>query len=339
MLRNLLVVLIVVTAGLGAVPATVRADGCAAAPEVDPADEGATVQRLRRMYVDGRYAALDAVLDCLAGSSARFRSGRTGAGVAFQVLRQQLPGPPVEQVEFERVRRWLDERPTSVFAEFAALRLMYVEAWQLRGMKPDALTPDEARAVFQQRLEQAEGALRHAAPALGATPIWHSLMFAIALDARRPGTDPAAIFAQAVRRWPRHYDFYEAALSRMVPRWGGSWSVVDSAIRRWTARLAASEGESLYARLYASVFAGEGEDPHASRIDWRRLRRGFDDLVRRYPDPLHVNAAASFACLHRDAAWYRAALARVDPSDVRRDAWVGGTSPEACAPLLAATRP
>jgi hypothetical protein len=307
---------------------------CRPDPAIDTADEDATVHRLRQMFVDGEHERLDGALDCLVHARALFRSGRSGAGIVYQFLRQQFPGPPLDQSEFERVRRWLDRRPESRFAEFAALRLMYVEAWQVRGMKPDASTPDEARRLFHQRLAQAAGALSHAAPALRDTPLWHSLMFSIALDSREQGADPAAVFGRAVRRWPRHYDFYEAASSRMVPRWGGSWAVVDSAIRRWTTRLAASDGDSLYARLYYSVFAAGSEDPHASRIDWRRLRRAFDDLNRRYPDPLHANAAASFACLHRDPDWYRSALARVDSADVRRAAWLPGTSPEECMRAL-----
>ena len=38
----------------------------------------------RLVVTGGDHAALDTVLDCLAGSSARFRSGRTGAGVAMR---------------------------------------------------------------------------------------------------------------------------------------------------------------------------------------------------------------------------------------------------------------
>ncbi len=64
-------------------------------------------------------------------------------------------------------------------------------------------------------------------------------------------------FEEGVRRWPEYYDFYEVYVSRLVPKWGGSWGAVDQFISSWSVKRLSSEGDSMYARLYTNLISAE----------------------------------------------------------------------------------
>jgi hypothetical protein len=45
--------------------------------------------------------------------------------------------------------------------------------------------------------------------------------------------------------------------------------------------------------------------------DWKKMKAGFDDIVKRYPDDWNYNHYAWFACVARDAATTKQAFEKV----------------------------
>jgi len=306
---------------------------CAPMQAVDYSSHDNTVQRLRQLYQAGNFAQLDEALSCLLRSPERFRSGKPGASAVYWMFRRQMPGPGTDPSEALHVRRWKQAMPQSMFAQFAELRLQYAMAWNARGSDYARDTPREGMRLFSEGMRSTEQAVLKAPAALKNTPIWQNLLLAVVLDAPERQTNPRTVFEEGVARWPEYYDFYEVALSRLVPKWGGSWDVVDEFIAYWGVRLKATEGDSLYARLYTGVIAG-GANLQETKIVWPRMRSSLEDLVSRYPDVAHRNLAASYACAYQDAAYFKAALQRLRADEINPAAWLRGIDPETCKRLI-----
>lgn len=303
---------------------------CALLSEINYNNHDEAVAHLRHLYQTSNFTDLDTILACLVRDPRRFQSGKPGASAAYWFFRREMPAPGVDTAQGARIKEWQRQKPDSVFPAFAALRLQYALAWNARGSSPAKDVPGGGMHSFQQGLLYTEKLLLEARKEFQQTPIWQNLLLAVSLDAEQGKSDSNSVFEDGARRWPNYYDFYEVALTRLVPKWGGSWETVDAFIAGWTKQLQASEGESLYARLYASV-AFSGADPRETRLDWPRMKKSLDDLIKRYPDPVHKNWAAALACVYGDSAYYKASMQRIGAQEMRPQAWIRGTDPTSCS--------
>lgn len=310
---------------------------CAGKAGVDYAQFEGTVQNLRQQYRSGRFSQLDETLYCLTKSPERFQSGKSGASAVYWMFRREMPGPGVNPDESNHLQKWKHEKPQSMFVRFGELRLQYATSWNARGSDVASKVTKENWQRFNEGLAKAEQAVLAAPDEIKSTPITQNLLIAILLDRPESKTSPRTAFEEGVRRWPDYYDFYELMLTRLVPRWGGSWDAVDAFIVEWSKRLAKTEGDSMYARLYLSMITA-GVDPWDTRLNWPRMKSSLEELVGKYPDPVFKNLAASFACRYADGPQFQASLQRITPQQLDRSIWLDGTNPEICARMAAARR-
>src|SRR5882672_40487 len=309
--------------------APAAAQQCARMAAVDYARHDGTVQHLRQLYRAGNFSQLDETLSCLTRSPERFQSGKSGASAVYWLFRREMPAPGVNPSVSSHLLKWKQERPQSVFVHFAELRLRYAMAWNSRGSDFARKVPAEGWRLFNEGLAETERAVLAAPAELRDTPILQNLLLAIVQDMSESKTSPRAVLEEGVQRWPEYYDFYEVALTRLVPKWGGSWDAVDAFIVHWSKRLAMTEGDSMYARLYMSVISA-GANPSETRISWPRMKSSLEELVGRYPDTAYKNLAASYACRYRDVTYLKTALQRIRAEQLDPSAWLQGTDPETC---------
>jgi hypothetical protein len=308
----------------------ISSERCRQVPAVDFTSFWITVGRLGKLYEGRAFSELELSLSCLVDSDGSFSTGQSGSSAAYWFFRTQMPAPGMDVEGIRLINAWRTQSPTSIFSEFAKLRQTYAMAWQFRGSSPTKDVPAEGMRMFSAMLSGTAESLELASPALKETTLWHNLMLATVLDLGERER-ARAVFEAAVAKWPRHFDFYEVALSRQVPRWGGSWRTVDESIRAWSQRIKSSEGDSMYARLYVSVLADTGISPDETAMDEPHMRRSLDELVRRYPSPKFFAFAASLACFRGEKGAYETALQKLDRTADGPAYWIGGTDPDSCA--------
>ena len=288
-----------------------------------------TKDRVTHLYKTSQFAALEAALKDASSSQNTFAEGDSPAAAAYWAFRLAIPAPGFVEPHQMMVTRWKSVVPKSVFVEFLRARIAYADAWNVRGTGGPGSVSAESWDLFHLRLAEAEQILLNAPEELKRSPLWHNLLLAIVLDNPKSASKPDVVLERAAKRWPRYFELYELRLTRLVPKWGGSWPGVEAFIDGWTRRLAASEGVSLYARLYISL-RNQSVTPDQTAMDWGRMRASLEDLTRRYPSPLYKNLRASYACYARDGDAFRSALAQLAPSDIERRSWLSGHSYDAC---------
>ncbi len=296
-----------------------------------------TLERLTQLVSLGDYTMLDRALTEVSASDKRSLGGIPFDEASFYALYGWIESQRQLDPDVRWLARWKEQVPNSQFAPIAQAMFHKDQAWLIRGNGLASTVSPASWKLFEQQLVAARKALSLAPPASRNLPLWHRVLLSVSIDQRAAGNDASDVFRKAVARWPTYFRFYEIALYRLEPRWGGSWQLADDFINHWSRELATSEGDSMYARLYRTLI-GSTFTPQTARMDWNRMKASFEDLVTRYPHPSFMNAYASYACMARDKEAYARASKRIKGDALNEDAWLSGYSPEACELWAASQR-
>jgi len=311
-------------------PTTAGDRPCVELSGADYSSHNQTVKRLVDLYQTASYTKLEDALGCLMRTSHKFSTGQPGSSAVYWMFRRLMPAPGMDARQPELVSAWRKAFPNSTMVEFAELRLRYAHAWNTRGGEVAGMTAESAMRSFRQQMVDAEVAMSRASEELKQTPIWHNLLLAIVQDLPDGRLRTADVFREAVSRWPAYYDFYDVAITRFVPRWGGSWALVDAFINNVASQMLSSESDSMYARLYAGVLLA-GTQPDETMLRWDRMKESLDALNSRFPDPGFGNLAASLACHYNDAEYFNIALRRTRDFQLDASYWLRGADIRGCA--------
>lgn len=273
--------------------------------------------------IEGRYAA------ALAAGE------RTPSGlfVAEQIRQAVIAGPSGESdvagrddywVPVERkLDDWAGQFPDSALVGIVQSWAYVGHGWSWRGGGFANTVPKEAfqkLGIYTEKAYEAlmarEKAGRHR------DPYWYVQMLHVARLQGWPREQFLAVFQEGSETFPLNYDIYFAASTQLVPRWGGSQQAI-AALADYAARQTReTEGEAVYARIYWAVGNLIDTELGGPGVDWNRIRAGFDDIVRQYPDRWNLNHYARMACEAQDAPTARRVLLRIK-GDVEPSAWAG----------------
>jgi len=267
-------------------------------------------------------------------AAALANSERTPAGAyVADVIRRHLPLRPKGTLDvpgrddfyipLERnMQVWGNRFPQSSLAAVLQAQVYMNHGWEWRGGGWSNTVSAEGQKNFELYVARAYDALMQREEVGRKDPYWYVEMLEVARNQGWDRDSYMKLVREATQAFPSNHQVYAAIASRLTPRWGGSAQEV--------ARLAAyavdqsrdTDGESLYARIYWSVSEWLDADFSGPDVDWPRIRAGFEDIVKRYPDVRNYNFYARFACDARDAETARRLLLRIK-SDVVADAWSG----------------
>jgi hypothetical protein len=185
--------------------------------------------------------------------------------------------------------------------------------------------------IFQQKLAQAGRILAETRSAGRESPIWYWTALVVAGSTGEPEARMDAIFEEAVKRFPDFLPIYYTRMNYLLPQWGGDFDQVDRFVKRSVERTRAQEGAAFYVWLYLDVIRkSPGDDPFTDmRVEWPTLRKAFEDLVGRYPDPWNKNLFATYACRARDRDTTVKLLVELG-NDAKLGAWAPGVTTESC---------
>jgi hypothetical protein len=220
----------------------------------------------------------------------------------------------------EKLEGWLSKYPHSAHARIALAQLAINEAWFYRSSGSASIVPDKAWPLFFRYVEEARQTLTAQDSTSALDPVWFSLMFTISA-AQSWSPDRVDGLTQNLLKHGRSYSqAYQDAAMFLLPKWGGSYERIDELARQAMARADQDEGAELYARIYwqgqfdARIFQD-------TRADWPTMKRGFDQMLKKYPDPRNLNGRAMFACAAGDADTFRETMVELGDR-VAPDTWI-----------------
>jgi len=308
-------------------PLLASANDCSRGP-INWSDYNKTLDLIKESYHAGDYKSVEQTLACLLESKKIFTSGKPGSVAAYWFYRNEIHASGANKEDRSRIDRWKQAVPGSKFAEFAELRFSYLQAWNARGTKYADETTEDQFKRFKQKLLETETLILSEKNGLKETPISYNLLMAVTLDTDGTRSSAMNVFNYGVTKWPNYYDFYEVLLTRLVPKWGGSWENVDSFINDWASKLKQTEENTVYARFYYNVHKHNRIDPRSTLADWSKLKPSLVNLYTKYPAKEYLTIAASYGCIYGDRDFYNKVV--TENNVVTSNDWISDTSKEAC---------
>jgi hypothetical protein len=309
-----------------------------------PRIETLRVPTLEPEYSDGPYANIvlglkliyflkreepfnaQALIDSTARSKERLTDGTWVGWKLFAGYEQALQQERPWDEQLARLRQWRTEEPQSAPAALMEASYWSAYAWFARGTQFSANVPDQAFKIAHERMAKARAVLEESKTYAASNPAWYAQMLGVALFQGWPSAERVALFNEAVNAEPLYDGTYIRMANGLTPRWGGSLDDYDRFVRASVAKTKAAYGNVMYARLYwfLSDTEWDKEPFTALRIPWQRMKSGFDDLMKRYPDSQwNLQHYASFACRAGDGKTFMALLPRlaVRVSNTMPSAW------------------
>ncbi len=235
------------------------------------------------------------------------------------------------------LKAWQQSRPDSGAALYAEAIYWRAYAWNARGEGYAKDVSKEGWELYRERLTKAKAILTKLQASDSGCAAPYALIIGVLIDLSASDRQLRPVFFEAVRRYPEYHPIYLAMARRYEPKWGGSRAAYETFADEAAKLTRSFEGMGMYARVYWFVDYHEGIpfDIHAGRPPvWKKLRAGYEDLVRLYPSSLHIlGKFADVACRSNDSDLYRALRSKIvgyesaakmlDPIDAcdRRHKW------------------
>jgi hypothetical protein len=272
------------------------------------------------------FAKLDRMYDEMLAGNVRALDGTSMIHPFTQVFEQAGSSPVFEAT----MARWAQVSPNSKLRPLAMAVRWEGDAWRARGGAYASETPGEAMQIFSERLRRATKALADAEPEGKNSPIWYWVALIVAGSSERPAAQFDALFDESVTRFPYYQPLYYTRMNYLLPQWGGDYEAVDRFVKAAVARTSATEGEAFYAWLYMDVATKtRGDLFEVTLATWPRMKKGFEDMIARHPDPYNKNLFATWACRARDKETTARLLTELGPQARLGEASPGITT-ESC---------
>jgi hypothetical protein len=277
----------------------------------DPNDFFSSPQWLAQKYLSSSdWPSLDKLIERLAKDRERSEDGRfklylTTSAVADRFKTTSLDMDDELRRQFEEYRTTI---PESAFAPIIAAMHMHARAWRARGTGFASTVTPEGQALFKERSSSAWKSLQAAKHISSRLPTWYEQAITVGIDADVSRAEVLKLFNEGITRFPGYHPLYFSYARQLAPRWGGSYASADAFVQAQVAAKTNLEGEALYARLYWLFDQYGGRDPDffaESMVSWPRMRKGFELLMKQFPDSAWNKANfVSFACRAGDAPTY-----------------------------------
>jgi hypothetical protein len=282
-----------------------------------------------------QFAKLDALAEQVATSGALAEDGRPQLYKLRKAISSYFETVPdsFDWLWPGKFGEWRRQLPDSTLVGIAEAMQVHALAWRARGHGFASSVTPEGWALFAERNERAWQLIMAAKPSSSRLALWYEEAIDIGLDADRKPAEVMALFNEGIKRFPDYFPLYFSFARQFSPRWGGNYQVADAFIRAQVTAKTNHLGDVLYARLYWLIDQYNGADADfftRSRVDWTRMRAGFDMLMSQFPKGAWNQAnLVSFACRAGDGPTYFKWRKTVDPNEFMNAA-PDGISLEVC---------
>ncbi len=264
----------------------------------------------------------------------------TKLGYVYSSERRDGESADVAYTNFEKkTAQWAAASPESPAAHIVHATALINHAWAHRGGAYAHKVDPKAWAPFHDYIARARRYLEAHKKIAAVDPRWYELMLGIAKAQNWDRPEFDRLLTEALDREPQFYQTYFSALEYLLPKWHGNVAEIEKFAQSAVGRTAKTDGRGLYARIYwyASQSHFDNRLFEDSLIDWPRMRDGFEDVIKRYPDAWNLNNYAKFACLAQDKPKARELLKRIG-SNIVPEAWSPETLHLSCTEWAIPTR-
>jgi parallel beta-helix repeat protein len=296
------------------------------------------------LWAHGEFADLEAVARRLRKDENRYLSGEWQLHRFYQYLERGWGNVLHKDKEeyLAALADWRREFPKSVTQRVVLAHAHVNWAWDARGGGWASTVTPEGWKGFREHLAQAWDVLSEAEKLNEKDPELYAVWVTVAMGqgkddinvaqavvsalmrSGRPTPELHKISQRAMAAHPCYYPTYYSTVTALLPRWGGSEAAVVSFAEQAADATKEQEGDAMYARIAASAlgYVGVAEYVEDYSFDWPRMKKGFEDILSKYPDSkFRRNGFCLMACAYKDRETAAGLFAQIQEDDWDSDIW------------------
>ena len=205
-----------------------------------------------------------------------------------------------------KMEKWRTLYPRSPTPIILQARMLYFAGSAVRGDGFAQNVWQDDMIEFTDKLKAARKILEVGKAIADSDPQWYCAMIGIhkGLGSQWPAIQ--ALVAEAVAKDTGYFDIFYAPAIYLQPRWYGSPEALDVWADYAAKATAATEGDTLYARIYLITAESLGNAMQLeAKPDLPRLKASMIELTTKYPAPAFYQRAHELACHFGDGDWVR----------------------------------
>jgi hypothetical protein len=277
------------------------------------------------LFRDERFADIEAIADDYRAHNSRTSSGIWKIGLLHDGLDDDFQRKNRDDAYWAeiaaKVQRWIDAFPNSPTPRILYAGVLSSHGWAIRGGGYAREVREEDWAPFRKLIAESR-AYMLANKEIGKTdPQWYMEMISLARVDGSTADEFGVLVDEATWKYPDYYPNYFATILYLAPKWHGDLAQIEEFANRAVRKTREIEGQGMYARIYwyaSQMQFGERLFRDTS-VAWPRMKRGIDDVLKRFPDQWNINNFAHFACLAGDREETARLTARV--TEPVKEAW------------------
>jgi hypothetical protein len=271
-------------------------------------------------YAD--FQRLETLYQNLLKKNEKTPAGTAKLAIYYNELNARLPrhaSVAQKKTMLEKAKAWAQETPSSVAAQ---IFLANAVAANVPGENAILSTPEANRQKAAADRERAMNVLELVRQDAKNDPEWQRAMLMLLWDSQAPAGDIERLIQQAMSEQIDYPELYFAAATYLNSQPDNAASRIDTLARDAVKATRKRQGQSMYARIYwyLDQAAYNGKLFEKSQVRWADMKRGFDDMVERFPAAWNLNAYAYYACRAGDYKTMEQVVGRIGERLVFR-AW------------------
>jgi hypothetical protein len=280
----------------------------------------ALTDEARQLFLRERFSELEGMATGFRHDKSCTVEGTSKLELFYEAFSKGLgdrPSPETErayQAAFDLMDKWAREFPNSVTERTAEAGVWTDYAWIARGKGYANTVTDDGWRLYDERIKRAYGLLeKKPLPPAEDCPQRYAALLTVGMAQSWDRKDYDDIFSEGVALDPVYYALYRQKAIYLLPRWHGGpgdWQRFAGESVRLTPK---SEGMSAYAVVASATQRyGEWNYFEESGIEWPKMKQGYADLLKQYPDSSRIlNRYAMYAVMANDREAARPLLGRI----------------------------
>jgi hypothetical protein len=259
-------------------------------------------------FVAGNYHQLDMKSSYYRNKKLRTSSGlwvltHFHYGFDRDVLHPENPEETWDHIG-KKLDEWLDADPNSTTAKIFKGMYYHRRARSYLSEERRNAAADKSQNPFQKNIKLAKQWMLENKDISKIDPHWYTVYHRILMNTQADVDELMSSVREGATRFPEYYEIYFSAAEYFTPTWSGHKRFIEDFANSTSRYVGEELKDGLYTRIYWYISQKEYGSRifQDSEVDWNKMSRGMDEILKHYPDQWNIQNFAFFACAARDVS-------------------------------------
>lgn len=275
----------------------------------------------KQAFQEGRYEYLETLANLYGKEKHYSANGTEKAQLLYEGIGHAWNPPEGSAKDkkeyFDRMSKkslkWVSSSPSQPVAHLTYVLSLREYAWFIRGAGYSNTVKDKNRKVFRQYNQMALDYLIKHKDKLDSDIQWYVLMIKTGRDLSLKFSVISKLVEEAERKFDDPQQVHTSTVFYLLPKWRGDIKSLDNFIQQSASRTKVRTSDENYARLYAyaEYYQFNHNLFHDTYVDWKRMKKGYEEITHKYPTEWNKNKFTYYACLAEDKPTTKLLLAEI----------------------------